>query len=92
MPNLHEIIAQIQRDLYCPVCGQDFEIGEIRLRGLLDHTLIVQTICTGGHITLFMTTIKQKVQEKLPISTNDILDLYKSLSNFNGNFQQLWKS
>ncbi|MBM2820517.1 MAG: hypothetical protein HW405_277 [Candidatus Berkelbacteria bacterium] len=91
MPNLHEIIAQIQRELYCPVCGKNYEIGEIRLRGLFDHTLIVQTMCDSGHVTLFMTTIKNVTREKHPLKTDDILDLQKSLENFNGDFQTIWK-
>lgn len=91
MPNLHEIIAQIQKDLYCPVCGKNYEVGEIRLRGLFDHTLIIQTICDNGHVTLFMTTLHNKSQKKQPISTNDILDLHNSLANFNGDFLKLWR-
>lgn len=92
MPNLHEIIAQIQRDLYCPVCGKNYEIGEIRLRGLFDHTLIVQTICTNGHVTLFMTTLKKTEVSKSPISSDDILDLHNALKDFDGNFQKLWNN
>lgn len=90
MPNLHEIIAQIQKDLYCPVCGKHYEIGEIRLRGLFDHTLIVQTICDNGHVTLFMTTFQKKAIEKAPISANDVLDLHNALENFDGDFLKLW--
>lgn len=90
MPNLMEIIRQIQRDLSCPICGQNYEIGKIRLRGLFNHTLIIQTICASGHLTLFMTTVK--VQKKIPVSTNDIIDLHKTLENFNGDFQKVWSS
>lgn len=89
MPSLMEIIQQIQRDLSCPICGQKYKIGKIRLRGLFDHTLIIQTICTNGHLTFFMTTIK--TQKKTPLSTNDIIDLHQLLENFNGDFQKLWK-
>ena len=93
MPNLHEIIAQIKRELYCPVCGRSFEIGEIRLRGLFDHTLIIQTICAQGHMTLFMTTLKGEFQlKKQPISANDILDLRNQLARFDGDFQKIWNS
>ena len=89
MLNLTEIIQQIQRDLTCPICQKRFDVGEIKLRGLFDHTLIVQTICAKGHLTLFMTTIKEKV--KLPaISANDIIELHEALENFNGNFEKLW--
>ncbi len=89
MPNLAEIIQQIQKDLYCPVCGKNYEIGEIRLKGLFDHTLIVQTICVNNHITLFMTTFTLS-QKKLPISSNDIIDLHNALETFDGDFQKLW--
>lgn len=89
MPNLAEIIQQIQRDLTCPICRKKYDIGEIRLKGLFDHTLIVQTICTNGHLTLFMTTIRDQ-DVKPPVSTNDIIDLHESLERFDGNFQKLW--
>lgn len=92
MPNLHEIIQQIQKDLSCPVCGKNYEVGEIRLRGLFDHTLIIQTICENGHATLFMTTLNNKKENKNPLSTDDVLDLTNALKNFDGDFQKLWPS
>lgn len=92
MPNLAEILAQIQKDLYCPVCGKNYEIGEIRLRALFDHTLIIQTMCASGHMTLFMTNFKKQPQEKKPISTNDILDLKNALARFDGDFQKVWNN
>ena len=90
MPNLVELLAQIQRDLYCPVCGKNYQVGEIRLKALFDRTLIIQTICASGHMTLFMTNFK-KEQAKKPLSTNDILDLKNALSSFDGDFQKAWK-
>lgn len=89
MPNLTDIIRQIQRDLYCPICGKNYETGEIRLRGLFDHTLIIQTICRNGHITLFMTTIKEN-PKIAPIVANDIIELHHALEKFDGDFQKLW--
>ena len=88
--NLYQIIEQIQKDLFCPVCGKNYQVGEIRLRGLFDHTLVIQTICVNGHVTLFMTSYQKK--EKLPkIITNDVIDLHKELRNFNGDFKSEWK-
>ena len=89
MPNLREIIQQIQKDLYCPICGKNYEIGEIRLKGLFDHTLIVQTICSSGHITLFMTAFNLNLK-KIPINSNDIIELHQTLEQFDGDFQKLW--
>lgn len=90
MPNLAQIIAQIQRDLYCPVCGKNYEIGEIRLKGLVDHTLMIQTICSNGHMTLFMTTFKNNSQEKKILTVNDVLDISNALKDFDGDFQKVW--
>lgn len=89
MQNMHEIIKQIQKELYCPVCGKNYEIGEIRLRGLFDHTLIVQTVCENKHHALFMTTFSQNKQYSR-INANDILDLHNALEKFNGDFETLW--
>ena len=91
MPNLREIIQQIQKDLYCPVCGKNYEIGEIRLKGLFDHTLIVQTICANGHITLFMTAFNLN-RPKIPINSDDIIEIHQTLEQFDGDFQKLWAS
>ncbi|HLB95459.1 MAG TPA: hypothetical protein VJK26_00975 [Patescibacteria group bacterium] len=89
MPNLTEIIQQIQQDLSCPVCGKNYETGEIRLRGLFDHTLIVQTICGSNHMTLFMTSFKEP-QKKESVCANDIIDLHRTLERFDGDFASLW--
>ncbi len=89
MPNLMEIIQQIQRDLSCPVCGQNYEVGKIKLRGFFDNNLIIQTVCASGHLTFFVTMVK--VQKKIPVSVNDIIDIHKALENFDGDFQKLWK-
>lgn len=89
MPNLSEIIQQIQRDLSCPICGKSYETGEIRLRGLFNHTLIIQTICANGHMTLFTTTVKD-TQKKIPVSANDIIEIHQVLEEFDGDFQKIW--
>jgi len=91
MPNLYEIIQQIQKDLYCPVCGKNYKIGELRVRGLFDKTLIVQSVCINGHMTFFMTTLNKVKGEASPINTNDVLDLHNILTTFDGDFDSLWK-
>lgn len=90
MPSIGEIIKQIQKDLCCPACGRKYEIGEIRLKGLFNQTLIVQTICTNGHMAIFMTNFKKERVEEKPISTNDIIALHQALEKFDGDFQKEW--
>ena len=90
MNNLHKIIEQIQKDLNCPVCGKSFKIGEIRIRGLFDHTVVVQTICDNNHVTLFMTRYQNKSGEIPPISTKEIYQLHQTLKKFDGDFEKKW--
>lgn len=91
MPNIKELLKQIQRDMSCPVCGAKFQMKDIKVRGAFDHTLIIQTLCAEGHLTLFMTILRK--QEKIPtkiITTDETLDFDNSLKNFNGDFEKLW--
>lgn len=90
MPNLHEIIAQIQRELHCPICGKKYEVREIKLKGIIGQSLMIQTTCQKGHMTLFVTTIK-KVNNSAPINSNDVIELFRAIKNFDGDFHKLWK-
>lgn len=93
MSNISEIIRQIYKDLSCPACGKNYRIGQLSIRGLFDKTLLVQTICSSGHFSLFMTSLKHVEQIKSldPISTDDCIDIHKNIKNFNGDFIKLWK-
>lgn len=94
MGNFHEILEQIKRQLHCPVCGKKYEQGEIKLRGSFSHILVIQTICSGGHSTLFVTNTKNPkeiVKDKKPVITDDVLDLHNALKKFNGDFEKKWQ-
>jgi hypothetical protein len=88
--NLYEIISKIQKDLTCPICKKNYEIGEIRLRALLDHTLIIQTICEENHIALILTNYNEKPHTK--ITNQEVETLHNKLINFDGDFSKIWKN
>lgn len=93
MSSLQEILKQAQKDLYCPTCGRSFTLGEIHLRGLFNHTLLLQTVCTNGHspvIMMFVTPYYQSDELK-SLDSDDILALHSTLKTFNGDFQKLWQ-
>lgn len=92
MSNLYKIVEQIQKDLYCPVCGKKFNVGEIRIKGIFNHTIIIQSICDEGHITLFMTKIHGNIKDNQPITKIDISNLHKELIDFDGDFEKQWSS
>jgi len=91
MPNMQEIIKQIQRDFLCPICGKKYEIQNIKVRGAFDQTIIVQTICPDGHNTMFVTTFTGKKMMEKSITADEILDFSNSLNKFNGEFEKLWQ-
>lgn len=92
MPNLSEILKQIQRDLRCPICGQKYEISQIKFRGSFEQVLVIQTTCSENHLTLFMTFSPnaEKKEEKPAVTSDEVLDLSNSLTNFKGDFEKIW--
>ena len=93
MPNIQEILKQIQRDMSCPVCGAKFAMKDIKVRGAFDHVVVIQTMCAEGHLTLFMTVFKK--QEKIvahPLVNDEVLDFSNAINHFNGDFEKLWKN
>ena len=94
MPDMPELLKQIQRDLACPVCGRKFDLSQIKVRGVFEQVLIIQTTCGEGHLTLFMTVFNEQdkviKENKKEITTNEVLDLANNLDKFNGDFIKLW--
>lgn len=90
MSNLYRIISKIQKELSCPVCGQHYEIAKIKVKGLVDHTVMIQTVCDNKHLTLFMTQYHANSENERPITNKDIFDLRQKLAKFEGNLETFW--
>ena len=95
MPNMPELLKQIQRDLACPICGRKFELSGIKIRGMFEQVLIVQTTCSEGHLTIFMTFLQEQAKEDNtkvlpPLTIDEVLDLTNKLKKFNGDFEKIW--
>lgn len=94
MNSLPEIIRAAQKDLYCPTCGRNFTLGEIRVRGMFEHTVLLQTLCANGHvpiIMIFVASINAK-QYIRPIKSDDVLKAHVAIKDFDGDFIALWKN
>lgn len=92
MNPITEIIQQAQKNLYCPTCGRSFSLNEIRLRGMYNHTILLQAICANDHnpvIMIFIASYKN-INNIHVINTNDILKAHKTFKVFNGDFQAIW--
>lgn len=68
--NYKEILKQAQQILYCTTCGRTYQLDEIRLRGFLDETLILQTICSNHHapvVTFYLTNSTPGAKSEKPM-------------------------
>jgi hypothetical protein len=64
--NYKEILKQAQQILYCTTCGRTYQLDEIRLRGFLDDTVILQTICSNHHapvVTFYLTNSQGQIEK-----------------------------
>ena len=86
-----EIIRQAQRELACGVCGRKFELGEIKLRGIMDAHYLVQTACHRGHSpSIMLYVLGSQPKPVAAMSTDDVLDLHQALKSFNGDFRSIF--
>jgi hypothetical protein len=93
MPSLIELLQQAQKELTCPTCGRSFLIPEIRPRGHVNNTIMLQAVCSNNHFPIVLIFIPSKpFTEKIePIRRQDITSLKKTLDTFEGDFHDLWK-
>ncbi len=92
MPSLLELLQQAQKELTCPTCGRRFMLSEIRPRGHVNNTLMLQAVCSNNHfpIVLFFIPSKPFTDAITPITKGDILRLRQSLEAFEGDFKKIW--
>jgi hypothetical protein len=94
MHDIDQLIEQAQVVMTCPTCGRHYEAEEIRFKGYMEHTYVLQASCTNDHpkvlstwVTSLMTTLDNDVT---PIQDDHVLALYTALQQFDGDFRSLW--
>lgn len=90
--SISDLIKRASRELTCPTCGRKFNLDEIKYRGSINHTILLQAVCANNHFPVVMIFIPPKaVADKLaPISSTDVRALEERLRRFRGNFNSLW--
>lgn len=86
MNTLREIIRQAQQELYCNTCRRSFSLDEIKFKGQLEKTILLQTVCMNGHpptIMVFMAPFSGKNLFE-PITHDDIINFHKDISKIKG--------
>jgi hypothetical protein len=93
MPSLIELLHKAQKELTCPTCGRSFMLSEIRPRGHINNTIMLQAVCSNNHFPIVLIFIPSKPFSAAiePISKKEITQLKESLSAFNGDFSRIWK-
>ena len=85
---LFEIVRRAHEELACPICSRGFEMGEIRVRGIMNKHYLVQASCHQGHPpSLVLCIVSEAVRPDNALTTDDVLDLHQSLKSFNGDFK-----
>lgn len=99
MDNIQQLIEQAKAVMTCPSCGRHYGQDEIKFKGFMDHTYILQTTCTNQHPTIFTTwitsyapTTASDLLDLTPIETDHVIALHDALKQFDGNFKALWSS
>lgn len=96
MQHIKQMIEQARAMMTCPGCGRHYEAKEIRFKGFLDHTYILQTSCSNQHATIFTTWITSYapalVDDRISLETDHVLNLHQALKGFNGDFRSLWSN
>lgn len=93
MPSLIELLHKAQKELSCPTCGRNFLLSEIRPRGHINNTIMLQAVCSNNHFPIVLIFIPSKpfTADIAPITKNDIEKIKDSLEAFNGDFNLIWK-
>ena len=94
MNDIQQLIEQAKALLVCPSCGRHFAATEIKFKGFMDHTCILQASCSNQHPALFTTWITSysptRIEDVTPLDSDHILSLHQALERFDGNCTALW--
>ncbi len=103
MDLIDQILNQAKDLLYCPVCKNHYNLGEIKFRGFIDNTYIFQAYCNKGHEPLAITYLASLHRLEKPIGAyffpltgkkitkSDFEKAKQLFDNFNGDFISAFK-
>lgn len=99
MNELQEILKQTQKILSCPICKKKYQFNEIKLIGFLGGLYFFQVECQKNHSAIIMNIIISKNpidfrESENPMPVNEAINmqkLSKSIEEFDGDFEKLWK-
>lgn len=85
---MYAILKRVQQNLSCPVCKRQFKLEELKVKGVLDRNYLIQASCYDNHSPALVLFIASGVKKGDQIvSTDDVIDLHKTLKDFTGDFK-----
>jgi hypothetical protein len=92
--DLYKLLATVQKNVRCPQCGKSYDFSLIQIRGIVDSLVFLELSCSS-HMPLLATVslakqAQKNVLTKQEINSNDVIDTYKFLKNFDGSFEKLF--
>jgi len=84
MRSLQDEIAEIQRELNCPICSRTFELRDIQLKAFHDSTNVeLSVICNRGHfpVILLVPVNLKEIAKAGPITKKELKQAYGSLED-----------
>lgn len=92
---LYKLLVTVQKNVRCPQCGKQYTFPMIQIRGIVDSVIFLELNCTN-HMPLLATISlnkpvprNQKTKER--VTNNDVIDVYRFLKDFSGNFEETFK-
>lgn len=94
MENFHEFIKKVGAKLKCPVCHEHYEVDNLKIKAVFRTQALIQAHCARQHppaMSLITVNKKDVISKVQPIHYDDVIDLHKALSSFQGNFEKLFQ-
>lgn len=90
---LYKLLITVQKNVRCPQCGKSYDFPSIQIRGVVDTIVFLELACTN-HMPLLATVNlakqKQATKKKDKVNSDDVIEAYKFLKSFNGDFEKLF--
>jgi hypothetical protein len=91
--DLYKLLVTVQKNVRCPQCGKAYDFSLMQIRGIVDSLVFLELNCSNHMPLLATVTIAQqslKPVRKDEITSDDVIEAYKFLKNFNGSFEKLF--
>uniref|UniRef100_A0A7C4R5U0 Uncharacterized protein n=1 Tax=candidate division CPR3 bacterium TaxID=2268181 RepID=A0A7C4R5U0_UNCC3 len=99
--NTKDIIQNIREIIHCPFCGSSYHEANIKIIGKVSRSYVLHLICRecGNNIMASLSyqgneriSFSQEVFDlvkKGPITNDEVIDFFKEIKDFNGDFSGL---